>query len=135
MNHDLYLRLWRLVDIMESKDYHCKSVKYAELKKQRDEMMNEINSYLEITKDKDEIEAIIKSDPQILYLLPVDFVFDLFHKVFAFGSLDKDVIIAFAYFIHAYGPDWDEESEKIEKYVAENKLKEAVDIALKIKYH
>ena len=46
----------------------------------------------------------------------------LFHQAFMPGSLDEDVIIAFARFIYAYGPDWDEKSKRIEEFVAENKL-------------
>jgi hypothetical protein len=70
---------------------------------------------------------------KIVYILPVGLVFDLFHQVFRLGSLDKEVIIAFARFIYAYGPDWDEESKRIKEYVAENKLKEAVNVALSVK--
>ncbi|MGA8941341.1 MAG: hypothetical protein WB502_01285 [Thermoactinomyces sp.] len=129
----LHLQLKKLLEITESEDYNHQSSKYHLLEKECEEIISQIRDYLKNTEDKEEIEKIIKSDPEILYLLRVDLVFDLFHKVFMLGSLDKDLITTFAYFIHAYGPDWDEESKKIEEYVAENKFQEAVKIALSIK--
>ena len=133
MNY-LYSQLKRLLEITESEEYDINSRKYPLLEKKCEALIGEIRGYLETSASKEEIEDIIKLDPEILYLLRVDLVFDLFHQAFMLGSLDKDVIIAFAYFIHAYGPDWDEESKRIEEYVAENKLEEAVKITLSIKY-
>ena len=130
----LYSRLKRLLEITESEEYDIDSRNYPLLEKKCEALIGEIRGYLETSASKDEIEDIIKSYPAIVYLLRVDLAFDLFHQAFMLGSLDKDVIIAFARFIYAYGPDWDEESKRIEEFVAENKLEEAVKIALSVKY-
>jgi hypothetical protein len=132
MNH-LYFRLKRLMEITESEEYNISSREYPLLVKKWEALIGDIRGYLEKTASKEEIEVIIQSDPEIVYILPVGLVFDLFHQVFRLGSLDKEVIIAFACFIYAYGPDWDEESKRIKEYVAENKLKEAVNVALSVK--
>jgi hypothetical protein len=131
----LYSKLRELVGVMESGDYHHESSKYADLKKECERIKAEIYHELHCYKDKSEIETIIKSDHDIWYLLPADLAFDVFHQAFILGSLDRDVLIAFACLIYGYGPDWDEESKKIEEYVQENQLEEAVKIAITVKYH
>jgi hypothetical protein len=133
--NNLYLQLERLVNIMESEEYNHQSSKYNDLEKQCEEIISGINDYLQNIKNKDQIEVIIKSDPDILYLIPADLAFNLFHRAFLLGSLDKDVILAFASIIYAYGPDWDEQSKNIKEYVKENKFEEAVKVAMTVKYY
>ncbi|WP_292471166.1 hypothetical protein [Methanolobus sp.] len=77
---------------------------------------------------------IIEDDKQD-YDMSIELMF-LVYKQLLKLTPNRNILLDFVYYLDFVGgPDWKEELESIEKLVNEDKISEAVEIALKVDYH
>ncbi|ENJ9654227.1 hypothetical protein A0J52_01700 [Clostridium sporogenes] len=58
----------------------------------------------------------------------------IYNQYFTIYKSSKDIIEKFIDFLYFWGPDYDDSISKINKLLKENKLKEASDLCVNIKY-
>ena len=67
--------------------------------------------------------------------MPVDLMFLVYQRLIELHP-QKDVLLTFANYLgFVGGPDWEEEVDSIKKFVNEDKISKAVEVALKVDYY
>jgi hypothetical protein len=83
--------------------------------------------------DLQELYRIVKDDVFLLDL-PVKLGVSVFKKIHELNPDDGDVLLTFAWYLYAHGPDWDRESEEIEALVKAGEPGKCTEIVRSIQY-
>lgn len=91
-------------------------------------------------KIKDEVNEVL--DTKLLkkilldfkYILTAEEEFMIYNRYFSLERNDKDMLCSFIDVMYFWGPDYDDEIERINKLIIEKKYQIASDICVNIKY-
>ncbi|WP_157860174.1 hypothetical protein [Methanosarcina acetivorans] len=88
---------------------------------------------LKETKEPDLLINIVEEDKKN-YDMPIDLMFLVYQRLIELQP-HKNILLDFAsYLLDIGGPDWEEELEAIRKFTNDDKIHEAVEVALKVDY-
>nr|WP_321496343.1 hypothetical protein [uncultured Methanolobus sp.] len=97
-------------------------------------LVEEFKLKLEITDDSDQLTNITEEDKKN-FDMPSNLMFLVYQRLLKLEP-QKSTLLDFANYLWIVGgPDWKEELDLIRKFADEDKIPEAVDVALKVDYH
>ena len=98
------------------------------------DIITEFEIKLKENKDSKLLINIVEGNKEN-YLIPIDVMFLVFQRLIELQPNKNHLLDFSIYLWNVGGPDWKEELEAIEKLVKEDKIHEAVEIALKVDYY
>lgn len=113
-------------------DYDENSLK--EVRPYFSNLVEEFKLKLEIIDDSAQLTNIIEEDKKN-YDMPSNLMFLVYQRLLKLEP-QKNTLLDFANYLgFVGGPDWEEELESINRFVNEDKIPEAVEVALKVDYY
>lgn len=89
--------------------------------------LKEINNY--------QLLIDIIEEDKMNYDMPIKLMFLVYQRLIELQP-NKDILLGFADYLELIsGPDWEEEIDAIRMFVSDNKISEAIKVALKVDYY
>ena len=85
-------------------------------------------------RDSKILEDIITKDKQD-FILPIEIMFKTYQKLIGIGLSKEMLLLDFADYLRIYGPDWEDEANRIFENVNKKQLDQAIKAAETVDYN